>query len=118
MREAGKELDAVRKDALAMAQNEATPTSREVATLAEKTHKPLDTLASAVADLKKESETLRKDLPEVKKDVDKWAVTGPAILTGVLVWLALGQIAIIAWGRRCLAPPPVAQAPPPPTIRK
>ena len=71
--------------------------------LAEQTLTPLNRITTALSNVKQESENARKELPEARKTLDEWKLIGAGIATGILLWVALGQLAIVAWGRRRLA---------------
>jgi chromosome segregation ATPase len=102
VRDATTALESVRREAVALREKEA-PTATDLANLAQRARRPVDLLARGLSDTKQQSESLRAELPKLRRLVDDWKITGPAILTGILFWIGLGQLAIVAWGRRRLA---------------
>jgi methyl-accepting chemotaxis protein len=112
LREAARTLDSVRDRAAAARKKR--PTAQELATLAQTTHDALDSLTTALSGVKQETGNLRKGLPEAQQAVDQWKIAGAGIATGVLLWIGIGQLALVAWGRRRLAGPVVVAPPPPP----
>lgn len=110
VRDATATLESVRKQSAALRRGESAPTAQELADLAEQAQVPMDLLAKGLSDARQQSDSIRGELPGVRQFLDDWKVKGPAILTGVLLWLGLGQLAIVAWGRRRLA----ARTPPEP----
>ena len=103
VREAAKELDTLRERSDRIRKGGAATTGQELQDFAQHVRKPLDRLTTALSDAKQESESLRKEVPEARRALDEWKFTGAGIATGILLWVALGQLAIISWGRRRLA---------------
>jgi|SRR5262245_16861986 len=103
VREAAKQLGSVNDRASTIRRGEPTPTAKDLENLALQTRQSLDLLTTSLSDVKQESESLRKSLPDAQRTLDEWKITGAGIGTGVLFWVGLGQLAIIAWGRRRLA---------------
>jgi TM2 domain-containing membrane protein YozV len=116
VRAAADRLDSVRDRAAEVRQGR-SPTAKNLTGLAQETHGALDSLTAALSGVKEETGKLRKDVPQVQQALDEWKLPGAGIATGVLFWVGLGQLAIVAWGRRRLAarsaaPPPAGAAPP------
>jgi chromosome segregation ATPase len=103
VRDAAGALEAVRRDSAALRQKMSALTAKDLASLAERARRPVDLLATGLSDTKQESASLRAELPKLRRLVDDWKILGPAIITGILLWIGLGQLAIVAWGRRRLA---------------
>jgi methyl-accepting chemotaxis protein len=112
VREAAKELDSVRDRAAAV--RRAGASAQDVVDLAQETHGALASLNKALSGVKQETSNLRKGIPQAREALDQWKFAGAGIATGVLLWIGLGQLALVAWGRRRLAGPVVAAPPPPP----
>ncbi|MBN9119263.1 MAG: hypothetical protein J0I06_08900 [Planctomycetes bacterium] len=103
VRGAAQELEGVRDRSDAIRKGGAATTRRELQDFAQQVRGPLDRLTAALSDAKQESEGLRKELPGARQALDEWKLTGAGVGTAVLLWCALGQLAIVAWGRRRLA---------------
>jgi TM2 domain-containing membrane protein YozV len=111
VRQAAAEMDAARARSAALSRADATPTAQELEALAAQCRSALDLLTSALSQVTHEAEQLRKELPEARRAVDEWTTPGAAILTVVLFWTGLGQLALVGWGRRRLTARAAAAVP-------
>jgi hypothetical protein len=111
VREAAAAIDTLGNQSATIRRGE-PPTTLQLADAARRVQAPLELLAKGLADVERQAEGWRADLPKARQAVDDWKTSGPAILTGVLlVWAGLGQLCLIGWGRRRLARTPPATKP-------
>lgn len=105
-------LGSVGERAATIRQGGAVPRAQELVRLADDAKTVLDRLGGGMSDVHRATQEIRKELPEVRRAADTWKFIVPAVLTVVLIWVALGQLCLIGWGRRRLRKPePPATAP-------
>lgn len=98
LEEAAAVLGQVKDDATAVQHGEALPKADRLVRIAERAEPALVQLTEGLERAKADAETIREALPEIRQRADFWAVMGPAIATGFLLWFALGQLALVSWG--------------------
>jgi methyl-accepting chemotaxis protein len=98
-------LGSVGERAASIRQGGAAPRAQELVRLADDAGAVLDRLGGGMSDVRRTTEEIRKQLPEVRRAAGTWKFIVPAALTVVLIWVGLGQLCLIGWGRRRLRKP-------------
>jgi hypothetical protein len=102
LQEAAEVLGEIRQKAVDIQEGRAVPSAQQLADLATKAEPALEKLAVGLERAHEESKAVHEALPTIRAKVEFWAVAGPAILTGLLLWFALGQLCMVAWGWRMM----------------
>jgi methyl-accepting chemotaxis protein len=107
---AAETLATVRERAQDIRRGGAAPKVREVVALADRAAPAIDRLAGGLSDARQQLTDTRGALAAARAKVRAWTVAGPAVATLVLLWIGLGQVCLIGWGRRRLAGPTPASS--------
>jgi chromosome segregation ATPase len=73
---------------------------QEVAGKAGEVERKLATVETQVNQLKQRVAKIREEAKEVRDELPGWVTAGTIALSVVLAWIALGQLALLAWGLR------------------
>ncbi|HSQ54344.1 MAG TPA: hypothetical protein VLM40_01255 [Gemmata sp.] len=100
MTTAADALASVREEFQDFRDGKKTLNAKVVLDLAERIQKELERLGDSLLNARRLVADLRGELPEVREAATNWKFGAPAIATAVLLWVAIGQISLIGWGRR------------------
>jgi hypothetical protein len=98
LQEAAEVLGEIRQKVVDIQEGRAVPSAQTLADMATKAKPALAKLAVGLERAHEESQAAHEALPTIRAKVEFWAVAGPAIVTGLLLWFALGQLCLVACG--------------------